>query len=136
MATRRDALVKAGLAKPGRGKFSTDANAWLDAQRAKGVTFDDDNGPVKNVTKSSDKPTTAPVKPEGVGYPDYVFPSDYRYPEDEYTLTFPKGFPYPAKTVGLRNVCDTCKVSLVNHLCDSPRLFGYAVTIERRKSST
>lgn len=135
MTTRRDALVKAGLAKPGRGKFSTHANAWLAEQRTKGVTFDDDNAPVKPVkstsaSKKSDKP--APKVETGVGYPDYVFPSDYRFPEGEYKLTFPKGFPYPAKTVGLRNVCDTCRLSLVNHLCDSPMLFGYAVKIEKR----
>lgn len=136
MATRREALVKAGLAKPGRGKFSKDAVAWLDAQREKGVKFSDDDGPVKAVkspvasTGKSDKP--AAKTDNGVGYPDYIHPSDYRFPEGEYKITFPKGFPYPIKTVGMRNVCDTCHLSLLNHACDSPRLFGYAVKIERR----
>lgn len=127
MATRRDALVRAGLAKPGRGKFSTAAKAWLDDQRAKGVKFSDDDSPVKPVKKNAAKP--AKQEPTMT---DYISPSDYRFPEAEYKLAFPKGFPYPAKTVGMRNVCDVCHLSLLNHLCDSPTLFGYAVTIERR----
>jgi hypothetical protein len=63
---------------------------------------------------------------------EYVCPSDYRFPETEYKVTTPKDFPFP-KGVGMRNVCDTCHVSLVNHLCDNPRLFGYTVTIERKR---
>ena len=136
MTTRRDALVAAGLAKPGRGKFSTEANAWLDAQRAAGVTFSDDNAPVKpvksrvvkSVTEKSEKPV---VKTEnGVGYPDYIFPSDYRFPEEDYRAF--KRVNGKKVSVGMREVCNNCRVSLVNHGCDSPTIHGsISVTIER-----
>jgi hypothetical protein len=122
-------LVSAGLAKPGRGKFSTAAKAWLDAQRAAGVKFSDDDGPVKVVsTKKSDNP--AP-KVESAGMADYLFQSDYRFPEDEYRA-FQR---VNGKKVfhGMREVCNNCRVSLVNHGCDAPTIHGnIAVVIERR----
>ena len=45
MATRREYLVSKGLAKEGRGKFSTAANVALASARAEGVVFDDDPTP-------------------------------------------------------------------------------------------
>ena len=133
MPTRRDALVAAGLAKPGRGKFSKDALAWLDAERAKGVKFSDDDGAPSRVStkKPSQSETPKPAKVEGIGYPDYLFPSDFRYPETEYRAIARingKKVEY-----GMREACNNCRVSLVNHGCDAPTIHGnIAVSIERR----
>jgi hypothetical protein len=44
MATKREFLVEKGLAKPGRGRFSTEAKAALATAEAEGVVFDE---PVK-----------------------------------------------------------------------------------------
>lgn len=125
MQTRREALVAAGLAKPGRGKFSTAAKAWLDEQRANGVKFSDDELPARPVVKREPKQT----KTESIGIPDYIFPSDYRYPENEYRVVVPKEW---RKLVSLRSVCDNCQVSLLNHACNTPVVYGsIPVTIER-----
>lgn len=130
MKTRREALVEQGLAKAGRGKFSKDALAWLDAQRAKGVKFSDDDGPVKPV-----KPT-GPVesKPEAPKVIDprltpVIFPEDYRFPENLYrAVAWVDG----KKVVhGMREACNTCGYSLTNHICELPVVHGVAVKIER-----
>lgn len=65
-------------------------------------------------------------------FPEYRLPSEYRFPEKEYALVLPKDFPYP-KGAGMRNVCDVCSYSFCDHICESPKLFGYAVTIERKR---
>ncbi len=51
MVTKREWLVTQGLAKPGRGKFSTAAHAALSRAASEGMTFDDDTAPVKPVVK-------------------------------------------------------------------------------------
>ncbi len=127
MKTRREALVEAGLAKPGRGKFSSAAKEWLDAQRVKGVKFSDDDAPVKSAPKPTGEPVEKVVK-SNPGDTPWIDPKDYRFPEAEYKLVVPKGTP----AVGMRNVCDNCNLSFVNHACNSPEVFGIIVKIERR----
>jgi hypothetical protein len=131
--TRRAALVEAGLAKPGRGKFSKDANAWLDAQRANGVKFSDDDGPVKPavVSPTDDTGPDSPAPKIPAGNSLYLTPDEYRFPEKEYRAVAKVG----GKTVeyGMRECCNLCRVSLVNHACNEPTIHGnIAVTIERR----
>lgn len=59
---------------------------------------------------------------------DYLFPSDFRYPEAEY-----KAVEVGSKTVhSMREVCNTCRVSLTNHMCDNPTVHGKPVTIVAR----
>lgn len=134
MTTRRDALVAAGLAKPGRGKFSKDALAWLDAERAKGVKFSDDDGAPSRVV--AEKPSTQEAEPtrrknEPIPAGSYLFPSDYRFPESEYRA-FAR-IDGKKVEIGMRECCNTCKVSLVNHGCLSPTVHdSIAVKIERR----
>lgn len=120
MPTRREALVSAGLAKPGRGKFSKYAIAWLESQRANGITFSDDDKPV---TKSvATKPKT------DTGITDYVSPSAFPYPEDIYKAVGEDG-----KTYSMRECCNTCRVSLVGHGCLSPTIHGgMPVKVTRR----
>jgi hypothetical protein len=60
-----------------------------------------------------------------------VFPSDYRFPEDDYRAIAR----IDGKRVeyGMREVCNNCRVSLVNHGCDNPTIHGNIVLkIERR----
>lgn len=135
MQTRRDYLVSLGLAKPGRGKFSNDAKQALVKARAEGVKFSDDDAPVKSAPVSlvkGDAPvkeTTAPKSEAGMT--PYLTPDEYRFPEREYRgITFDNG---KRKEVSLRECCNTCRVSLVNHMCDSPTILaGISVKIERR----
>lgn len=128
MQTRRDYLASKGLAIAGaRGKFSNAAKEELTRAYASGMTFSDD---------VSIKPAR-PAKPTGEAKPvpasptetPYVSPSDYRFPEGEYHLTDAAG--KAVKTAGMRNVCDTCRLSFVNHICNSPVLFGSPVRIVR-----
>lgn len=120
MQTRREALVAVGLAKPGRGKFSKDALAWLADQRTKGVKFSDDEGPAPKVEKKEEKPT-APVQVDPRDSA-YLSPSDFRFPEAEYRAVAWKDG--KKVTYSLRECCNTCRVSLVNHFCDAPTILG------------
>lgn len=120
METRREALAKVGLAKPGRGKFSREAMAWLDKARESGQKFSDDNKPTGNPVARvvNQKSEGAPSKEAPSGIPEYVFPSDYRFPEDEYRAYYFAGG--KKVKVSLRECCKSCKVSFTNHSCQSP----------------
>lgn len=130
MTTARDYLVAKGLAKPGRGKFSNAAKAELTRAMGSGTKFSDwpkagtgpitskSTGPVKSATPA----TTAP------GDTPYLSPSDFRYPESEYIVKGSNG-----KKYSVRECCNTCKVSITNHACDAPTIYGnISVTVERR----
>jgi hypothetical protein len=64
MATKRDYLISLGLAKPGRGRFSKEATAALEAALASGVTFDEPVvAPAKEkavTTEGADAPSQSP----------------------------------------------------------------------------
>lgn len=133
MQTKREYLVGLGLAKPGRGKFSNDAKKALAEAEAKGVKFSD---VVTKIPTPTEKPTekaaggqTAPKTEPTMSA--YLFPDEYRFPEAEYKgVTFKNG---KKVEVSLRECCNTCKVSLVNHMCDAPTILGDVhVKIERR----
>ena len=133
MQTRRDYLVGLGLAKPGRGKFSNDAKQALVKARAEGVKFSDDDAPAKPVSLTKDagpvKEATAP-KVDATFTP-YLTPDEYRFPEKEYRgIVYHNG---KRREVSLRECCNTCRVSLVNHMCEAPTIHnGVTVKIERR----
>ena len=129
MQTRREYLVSQGKAKPGRGKFSKDALAALDAARSAGIKFSDDTAPVKTSTEKSDK--TAVLGKTDARMAESLFPDEYRFPEAEYRATVLDNG--KRREVSLRECCNTCKVSLVNHACDAPTIHsGTPVKIERR----
>lgn len=125
MQTKREALVTAGLAKPGRGKFSNEAKAWLAKQEAAGVTFSDT---AITPTPKTEKPDV-PVDYNALARnSQYYFPDEYRFPEAEY-----KAVSEDKKVWSLRECCNSCKVSLVNHSCNSPSILGdIKVSIVRR----
>ena len=117
MQTRRDYLVGLGLAKPGRGKFSTAAKDALDKARAAGTKFSDEVTETPVPTESSDK--TERVGKTAPTFTPYLAPSDFRFPESEYKAKGGDG-----KTYGMRECCNLCRVSLVNHGCDNPTILG------------
>jgi hypothetical protein len=127
MQTKREYLVTLGLAKAGRGKFSNAAKEALVKAEKEGIVFSEPN-PVKPVkvkpapkaTGPVEAPKPAPVKSAGTGLVDYLYASDYRYPEAEYKAVEVGG----KKVHGMRECCNTCRVSLTNHMCDNPTILG------------
>lgn len=145
LQTRRDWLAAQGLAKAGaRGKFSNAAKAALAEADAKGMQFLDGASPTGPKTSVETKPTgnsgpaiTKDKKPTGnsaggqINSP-YLFPSDFRYPEAEYVAVARDA---NGKRIlhSMRECCNTCRVSLTNHGCESPSIHGnVTVKIERR----
>lgn len=125
--TRRDYLASKGLAIAGaRGKFSNAGKEELVRAYAAGMTFLDDE---------SAKPAkaTGPVTPKPVAVPrpevsDYLFPSDFRFPEAEYKAVLVTG----KGEHSMREVCNPCGVSLTNHGCNAPTVHGHPVKIVPR----
>lgn len=139
MQTKREYLISKGLAKPGRGKFSNAGNAALAEAERSGVKFSD-TGPVRRPTVKSGpeiSKTGIPAKNSdnsetGGQNAPYIFPSDFRFPEAEYVAV---ARDEDGKRIlhSMRECCNTCKVSLTNHACDSPTIHdSVTVKIERR----
>ena len=126
MQTKREWLAERGLAIAGaRGKFSRAANEALVKAIAEGVQFADTAKPVKPakpVIKATGEAQPAPVvKSETTTrYTDYLFPSDFRFPEGEYKAIEVGG----KREFSMRECCNTCRVSLTNHMCDNPTIHG------------
>lgn len=128
MQSKRDYLVGLGLAKPGRGKFSNEAKRALAKAESSGIKFLDtmpskDTGPMlakKSVSKSGTGQSDPTFTP-------YLTPDEYRFPEAEYRAVGDNGRRY-----SMRECCNTCMVSLVNHACNSPTIHDNVnITIER-----
>lgn len=126
MQTKREWLVTQGLAKPGRGKFSNAAKAALAKAEEEGMTFSDGAAPAPKATgevKEAPKPAASETP--------FLTSDEYRYPENVYRASVYRNGKKVA--LSLRECCSTCKVSLVNHFCDSPVYLGdQFVKIERR----
>lgn len=125
MQTRREYAASLGLAIAGaRGKFSNDAKDAIAAAEAAGQKFSDTpraTGPVEQTYRPAPKVHSAEIA-------DYIFPSDFRWPEQEY-----KAVEVGGKTHGMREVCNNCRVSLVMCSCGHPLIHGrIPVTIEAR----
>jgi hypothetical protein len=131
MQSKRDYLVGLGLAKPGRGKFSNAAKEALAKAEAAGTKFSDATViQTKNPAGGQTAPETE-VKASAPGDSAYVLPDDYRFPEKEYRAFTRDGG--KKVEVSLRECCNDCRVSLVNHACNAPVIHGnIAVVIERR----
>lgn len=126
MQTRREYAASLGLAKMGRGKFSTAAKEAIAKAEAEGIKFSDVAAPTRTAPPATKD--TAPVVKSPTDTP-YLSPSDFRFPEVDYRAVDGNG-----KERSLREVCNTCRVSLVNHMCDSPTILGnIAVVIRERR---
>lgn len=133
MQTKREFLVGLGLAKPGRGKFSNEAKKALAEAEAKGVKFSDIVTKIPVATGTPTEKSAGGQTPQKIdaSLTPYLTPDEYRFPEAEYrAVSFKDG-----KRVlhSLRECCNTCMVSLVNHMCDAPTILGnIVVKIEKR----
>ncbi len=120
---KRDYLVSKGLAKPGRGKFSNAAKEALVKAESEGMRFSDSTTGAP-VVKSDKAPE---VKKDGDS--PYLSPDDFRFPEKEYLARDADG-----KTYSMRECCNTCRVSLTNHMCNTPTIHNFiTVSIEERR---
>lgn len=132
MPTKREWLAEKGLAIAGaRGKFSNAAKEALAKAEAEGVVFSDSTPTARPAAKpTGDKPEP---KPKSAGISDYLFPSDFRFPENEY-VAVARDENGKRLEFSMRECCNTCRVSLTNHLCDNPTILGLiTVKIEERK---
>lgn len=126
MQTKRDWLASKGLAIAGaRGKFSNAAKEALAKAELEGMKFSDSTTGAKSspvVTKASKPEPKSPIESP------YLFPSDFRFPEAEYiAVGMVDG---KRKVYSMRECCNVCRVSLTNHLCDTPSVYGHPVVIE------
>lgn len=121
MQKAKEALVAAGIIKTaGRGRISGAGHAWLKEQHDKGVRFADwPKGEVK-VTKSegSAESKVKVIRTEQSAVKTIADIPPYRFPEEKFeAYEFVGG---KKKPVGLRECCNTCRVSLVAHMCEEP----------------
>lgn len=129
MQSKREYLVSLGLAKEGRGKFSNAAKEALVKAEAEGMEFSDSSTGPTAIAPRKTRPTKNSEQSEPVGqnseerkFPPYLTQDDYRFPEADW-----KAIGVDGKTYGMRECCNTCKVSLVGHFCDSPTILDNIV---------
>lgn len=126
----RDYLAGKGLAIAGaRGKFSNAAKEELASALSAGMKFSDwpKDGTAPVPSKSAGPSKAAEVAPKASDSL-YVSPSDFRFPEGDYIAKGSDG-----KKYSMRECCNTCRVSLTNHACNSPTIYGdVVITIVRR----
>lgn len=118
MTTAREWLVSQGLAKEGRGKFSNDAKAALANAVKEGVKFSDYP---KDTTASVEVKEKKESKPKpSDNYGEVI----YSYPEESFkAIEIESG-----KVRSMREVCHTCRVSLVGHGCLTPTIVSTSAT--------
>lgn len=128
--TKREYAVSLGLAKPTRGRMSSAAKEAIAKKEAEGYVFADPSPTPSTAAPVTADAPAAPVPPDPRDSL-YIYPSDFRYPEEEYVAV--------AKVDGKRTVfsvrecCNTCGCSLTNHMCNTPSILGnIVVTLERR----
>lgn len=119
MMTPKEALAKDGTipVKLGRGRMPAGGDARCQ------YLVDHEDYVIKGYTKSGTSPSTAePVKPKRVpangnleNFADVV----YTYPEANYKAVGPDKEVY-----GMRECCNTCRVSLVQCHCGHPSILG------------
>lgn len=127
MTTAKEALLAAGrIDKIGRGRISLANHAWLQTEYDKGVRFSDWPKGKVVVSEPEVGPAVARVQrsEDDENYGDII----YSYPESSYRAVGKDG-----KEWGMREVCNTCHVSLVQCHCGNPTILGYIpVTIVAR----
>lgn len=127
MQTRREYLVGLGLAKEGRGKFSGAAKQALEEARGKGIKFSDEV--VEEVTKPTGEKVTEVKTKQKTEIAPWVSPDEYRFPEGVYQAYYVENG--RRVSVGMREACQNCGLSICDHRCNEPTVLGRLVTIER-----
>lgn len=121
MMTPKEALMKDGTipVKEGRGRLSREA-----IERCKELVALGWNIKGYAIAAAPVSTSTAPAAPKvvnkvAVTNEKVVADIVYTYPEDQY-----KAVDANKKEWGMREVCNTCRVSLVGHGCDNPVILG------------
>lgn len=121
MQSAKQALLRAGrIAAISRGRISLDNHAWLKGEYDRGVRFTDWPKGEVQTTKSETGTTEVRVKRDPAESTAKVIYDigDFRFPENKFeAYEFIDG---KKRRVSLRECCNTCRVSLVNHACDEP----------------
>lgn len=121
MKSAKQALLDAGRIKAiTRGRISLDNHAWLKSQYDAGMRFTDwPKGEVVVAAETDDRKVVR-VKRDPVANGEKVI-AEYTilYPRDAYKAVGDDG-----KTYGMAEVCNTCRVSLVQNLCEYPTILG------------
>lgn len=126
MMTPKEALAKDGFpVKQGRGRLSREADARCRELAAQGWA-------IKGyaVDKATPKSATAPVVVKKAPASTEKIVQDFTilYDENHYKAIGSNG-----KEYGMREVCNKCRVSLVQNHCETPTILGdIAVTISPR----
>lgn len=122
MMTPKEALIKDGRipVKEGRGRLSREAVARLHELVREGWQISGYSVEAKaDVPKAEAKVVKAANTGEKV-----ISEIHYTYPENEWKALDADGKVLGGKYMGMREVCSNCRVSLVAHNCESPRILG------------
>lgn len=113
--TAKQALLEAGRIEAiTRGRISLANHAWLKEQYDNGVRFSD--WPKGEVQTNSDNEVRVIKKAEPIdNYAEVI----YTYPEHMY-----RAIGTDNKEWGMREVCNNCRVSLVQNHCENPVILG------------
>lgn len=120
MDTAKQALLKAGrIAAITRGRISLDNHAWLKSQYDNGVRFSD--WPKGEMVVDKTTPGKVRVKRDPAVVEQRIYDTIvYTFDEKYYRATNSN----TGAHVGMREVCNNCRVSLVQCHCDKPTVLG------------
>lgn len=131
MATQREYLVSLGLAKPGRGRFSTEAKAALAKAVEEGMTFTDTKEAPQASADASEHPRPRPqgeaspsVRKDG-GVPLLIVGGS---PTKLRNISSLKGLTVEGYRVGF-DTCNRCLGPLTHCSCKKPKAPGIVVEI-------
>lgn len=118
-ASPKEALKAAGRIKEiGRGRISRENHAWLDAEQAAGRIRISNAVIPKATAPVADKAAPKQTK-YGSNTEKVVNDFTILYHWDAYHAKGGDG-----KTYSMREVCNTCRVSLVQNVCEHPTILG------------
>lgn len=110
----KEALFAAGrIEKIGKGRISRENNAWLDEQISTGVFTVAGMNLKASTGPTPASPTVERSKANDPGLYDIIDPT-----RDEKSLEAFAG----GESIGMRTVCDNCRISLTHCPCESPRV--------------
>jgi hypothetical protein len=126
----KEALLAAGRIKEiGRGRISLDNHAWLKAEYDKGVRFSDwPKGEVVETATPDGAAEVRVVRDPAQSNEKVISEFTILYEKDLYVAIGPNKEEY-----GMAEVCNNCRVSLVQNHCEDPIILGHIpVTITPR----
>lgn len=125
MMTPKEALIKDGTipVKAGRGRLSREAVErckWLVANKGWSIA-----GYEASNSRTADPAKPVEVKKVKTTNEKVIHDITYTYPEASFkAVDATSNKVLPGKYNGMREVCNTCGVSLVAHICQNPTILG------------